>query len=61
MVIPETFTEYLNILSNFNHPQLKQDPLFLSFVGIIGDIATFGLDVIPKVGLSHKIYSNFFN
>lgn len=60
LVIAETFTEYLNILSNFEQPQLKQDPLFLNFIGVIGDIATFGIDDIPKSGVSHKIYSIFF-
>lgn len=47
----------MNILSNFDHPQLKADPLFLSFVGIIGEIATFGLETFPTMGVSHKIYS----
>ncbi len=51
----------MNILSNFKNEQLKTDQVFLTFAGVVGDIATFGQSTIPKIGISHKIYSMFIN
>jgi hypothetical protein len=43
-----------------NIPLLRKDPIFLNFIGVVGEVANFDKDfTIYKKGLAHLIFSKF--